>query len=75
MTELQETINDFAEMRKSIKKPLTKRAIKILEKKLDRLAKTDQEKIEILEQSILNCWQGVFPLVDDRKSESLFDQL
>lgn len=61
--ELKTTLRDFAEMRKTIKKPLTtKRAITMLINKLDSLAATDEEKKLILEQSIFNNWQGIFPL-------------
>ena len=62
---LQETIIDFMKMRKSIKKPVTERALKGILNKLDRLATTDNSKIKILENSIENCWQGVFPLKDN----------
>ena len=56
------TLVDFMKMRKSIKKPLTDRALKGILSKLDTLSYNDKEKIEILEQSIINCWSGVFPL-------------
>lgn len=62
---LQETIIDFMKMRKSIKKPVTERALKGILNKLDRLATTDDIKIKILENSIENCWRGVFPLKDN----------
>ena len=62
---LQETIIDFMKMRKSIKKPVTERALKGILNKLDKLATTDDIKIKILENSIENCWQGVFPLKDN----------
>ena len=66
--ELITTLKDFAEMRKEIKKPLTtKRAITMLLSKLDKLASTDEEKKLILEQSIFNNWQGVFPLKVENK--------
>ena len=60
--ELRETIFDFIEMRKSIKKKLTERGLKGILNKLDKLAVNDFEKIEILENSIVNCWQGVFEI-------------
>ena len=60
--ELKETIFDFIEMRKSIKKKLTERALKTILNKLDKIALNDFEKIEILENSIVNCWQGVFEI-------------
>ena len=65
---LQETIIDFIKMRKSIKKPVTERALKGILNKLDKLATTDDIKIKILENSIENCWQGVFPLKKDNFS-------
>jgi hypothetical protein len=62
---LQETIIDFMKMRKSIKKPVTERGLKGILNKLDKLATTDDIKIKILENSIENCWRGVFPLKDN----------
>ena len=59
---LVEAIRDFIKMRSTIKKPLTDRALKTLLNKLDNIANDDLEKVEILENSIMNCWQGVFEL-------------
>ena len=62
---LTDTFRDFAIMRKTIKKPLTERATKVLLGKLDKLANGDKELvIKILEQSILNNWQSVYELKD-----------
>lgn len=66
---LQKTFDDFVEMRKKIKKPMTEKAKELAVKKLVGLARmpdmdvvdTDMA-ISILEQSIMNCWQGLFPL-------------
>lgn len=55
-------INDFIQMRKSIKKPMTDRAIELMFSKLDKLANDDDTKIAILNQSIMNSYQGVFEL-------------
>lgn len=49
-------------MRKAIKRPLTDRAMKGILNKLDNYTSDDLEKIEVLENSIVNCWQGIFPL-------------
>ena len=49
-------------MRKQIKKPMTDRAKKLILSKLDKLATTEQDKIEILNNSIMNSWAGVFEL-------------
>lgn len=64
--ELAEALAAFAEHRKKLKKPMTDYAKKLLLKKLQKLAKTEQEQIAILNQSIENGWQGVFPLGGDR---------
>ncbi|MGY5237622.1 hypothetical protein [Clostridium tertium] len=60
--ELRNTLKEFLKMRKSIRKPMTDRAMTILLNKLNKLGKSDNEKIEILNQSIFNSWQGVFEL-------------
>ncbi len=55
-----ETLEAFLEMRKKIKKPATNKAIELILKKLhehDLLT-----AISMLEQSIINSWQGVFPI-------------
>ena len=64
--ELAETLKAFEEHRKKLKKPMTDYAKKLLLGKLSKLAKTEQEQIAILNQSIENGWQGVFPLGGDR---------
>lgn len=72
--DLIECIKDFIKMRSAIKKPMTDRALKMLFKELDKLESSDERKIKILEQSILNCWQGIFPLKDiNHNSESNID--
>lgn len=64
--ELLNALNDFAEMRKAIKKPLsTERVAKMLLTSLDKLTTDGKEKIAILNQSIFKNWQGVFPLKGD----------
>ena len=57
-----EAIRDFIKMRSTIKKPLTDRALKGILNKLDAFATNDLDKVEILENSIMNCWQSVFEL-------------
>lgn len=63
--ELRETLIAFSEMRDLIKKKLTSRSLTMLLRRLDGLAKTDNEKIAILNQSILYDWQNVYELKDD----------
>lgn len=63
--DLKEALWEFIKMRKLIKKPATDRALKGIMNKLDTLAITDTDKIAILDQSITNSWQGVYPLKQD----------
>lgn len=62
--ELNQAILSFIEFRKSIKKPMTDRAVELLIGKLNGMSESIPEQIEILNQSIMNGWQGVFPLKD-----------
>lgn len=55
-------LNDFREMRKSIKAPMTDKALELMLIKLDKLGSNDEEKISILEQSIEKSWRGIFEL-------------
>ena len=64
---LVEAIKDFIKMRKTIKKPITDRGLKGILNKLDKYGSNDLEKIEILENSIMNCWQGVFELKNKKE--------
>lgn len=60
--DLINAIYGFIEMRNTIKKPLTDNALKLIFDKLNKLADNDEAKTEILNQSIMNSWQGVFEL-------------
>ena len=66
---LIEALKEFIKMRKAIKKPLTNRAISGVLSKLSNLANDDLEKIEILDQSIMYSWQGIFPLREKTPTE------
>jgi hypothetical protein len=49
---------------------MTPRAIKLLMAKLDELSSDNDVKIQILNQSIMNAWTGVYPLKDTNKSSN-----
>ena len=68
--ELKNTIYDFIKMRKAIKKPLTTRGLELMIKKLYKLTTNIDEQIEILNNSIMNNWQGIFPLKQEQKNNS-----
>lgn len=54
------TFENFKKMRKKIKSPMTEEAESLLIKKLETLGVDNHQ--EILEQSIMNSWRGVFEL-------------
>lgn len=60
--ELKQTIYEFIKMRKAIKKPLTTRGLELMIKKLYTLSNNIEEQIQILNNSIMNNWQGIFPI-------------
>lgn len=63
--DLLSTFTDFIRMRKSIKKPMSDRAVLLLSNKLTKLSGNDiSKKIDIMNQSIYHCWQDVYELKD-----------
>lgn len=52
--------NDFVEMRKKIKKPLTTAGVKLALAKLNKFRDEGESAKDILEYSILNSYQGLF---------------
>lgn len=71
---LNEAFQGYVTMRKQIKKPMTERAIKLAISKLKEMAKLpfddsidSDTAIEILNQSVMNSWQGLFPLKGNHK--------
>lgn len=53
----------FLEMRKTIRKPATHHAQDLIKKELEKLAPQNEPlQVEILNQSILNSWQDIYPL-------------
>ena len=66
--EMQELLTEFIEIRAKIKRPLTPSSLKRNLKVLDRIALedggdgTDEEKIKIIERTVMNSWQGFYSL-------------
>jgi hypothetical protein len=52
----------FVEMRKKIRKPLTERAAALIGSKLQCMKQAGFIPDEVLDQSIRNSWQDVFPI-------------
>lgn len=63
----EDTWKEFKIMRNKIKKPMTKYAEYLMMEKIDRISRNDEEKIAILEQSIMYAWQGIYPLTNGNK--------
>ena len=61
-SDLLDALRGFVEMRKKAKAPLTEHALSLLLKKLDGLGCSDAEKVEIVNQSVMNNWKGFFAL-------------
>lgn len=63
LSPFEKALVDFAEHRKALKKPLTEHGLKLIVSKLEKLEPVSVEnRIKILEQSMVNGWTGVFPL-------------
>lgn len=60
--DLRKNIDEFIIMRNRIKKPITAYGVTLILKAIEKLSKDIPGQIQILQQSILNGWQGVFPL-------------
>ena len=67
-SDLNQALLAFVEFRKSIKKPMTDHAVDLLLHKLNGMTDFIPEQIEIINQSIMNGWQGVFPLKTEQAS-------
>jgi hypothetical protein len=52
----------FVQMRKKIGYPLTDYAVKLAVRNLDKLRGQGESLEDVLNQSILNCWRGLFPV-------------
>lgn len=65
--EVKETLYDFIKMRKSIKIPVTTKGLELIINKLHKIAKDKDEAIEILNNSIMNNWRGIFELKQEKQ--------
>ncbi len=68
---LNQAILDFIEFRKSksMKAPMSDKAIELMLKKLPELSKDIPTQIAIINQSIVSSWKGLFPLKQENKSQ------
>lgn len=64
--DLKNSITEFIKMRQRIRKPMTNYALTLMLKKLDKMATSADVKILILNQSIVNGWQDVYELKNQK---------
>jgi len=68
---LNQAFTDYVEMRKKIKSPMTERAVQLAMGNLEKLSGGDNDTaIQILEQSIMNSWKGLFALKEDKQQSN-----
>lgn len=72
--DLKNALLEFVKMRQRIKKPMTNYALTLLTKKLDKMATSANMKLDILNQSIVNGWQDVYPLKSAGKQQANDDR-
>lgn len=70
LEELDDALTEFVKFRKQIKKPMTDRAVELAIGKLQKMTTDADEQIAIINQSILNGWQGLFPLKEDSQKQA-----
>lgn len=68
--ELDEAIHEFIKFRKGIKKPMSDRAVTLMMNKLETLSHDKYEQVQILNQSIMQGWTGVYELKGENKQYS-----
>lgn len=68
--ELDEAIHEFIKFRKGMKKPMNDRAVTLMMNKLETLSHDKYEQVQILNQSIMQGWTGVYELKGENKQYS-----
>jgi len=66
---IQEELKEYLKVRKTMKAPLTNRAIKLFLSRLSDLTNDDAEKLRIIQNSIMNGWKTFYPLKPDQKEQ------
>ena len=68
--ELQDPLREYVKMRKSIKKPITTHGLELALKRLSELTSDTSVAVKIINQSIMNSWQGLFELKPENKTNA-----
>lgn len=67
---LREAVENFVQMRKEIKSPITGNGLRLAMNKLNRMSSSLDEQVAILNQSTMNSWKGLFELKTNTKGGS-----
>lgn len=67
--DLRKELREHLKTRKQKKAALTNRALELSLKELDRIADSDEEKLQIVQKSIINGWIGFFELNEKDKNK------
>lgn len=68
---VQEPLREFVKMRKAIKKPITTHGLELAIKRLREIANDTSEAIKIINQSVMNSWQGFYELKEEPKRNKI----
>ena len=68
-----EVWKEFLKMRKAIKKPLTPYGEKLALRRLDGLKDAGEDPTAVIEQSIMMCYQGLFPVATGKQERVDWD--
>lgn len=60
--DLQRALDAYVSFRKGSGRPFTDESLKLITQQLDKLAKSDAEKVAIINQSIMYGWTALYPL-------------
>lgn len=79
--EMQELLTEFIEIRMKMKRPLTPSSLKRNLKVLDRVSLedggngTDEEKIKIIERTVINSWQSFYSLKNNTQNSPVMKKI
>lgn len=69
--DIKNCILEFLKMRESIRRPMTERALILFLDNLNQLSSNDNEKIQILNNSIMNAWLNIYPLREKNEKDGI----
>ena len=67
--QLDDAFKEFMKMRKKIKSPMTDKAVELMINKINKI-NDNNKAIECLNESIMNCWKGIYPNKDKEQKKA-----